>query len=446
MNLNNIKSILFLGIGGIGMSALAKYFMAKNISVYGYDRTPSDMTNTLSEMGAKISFVDDENLAKNVYDLVIYTPAMPKDSFLLNHYKQSETPLMKRSQALGLITQANFTIAVSGSHGKTTVSSMIAFLLRECGVDCSAFLGGVSVNFNSNYVQGTSEVVVVEADEFDRSFLTLSPNIIVLTSIDTDHLDIYGTRENIVASFQEFLDKLDEKGVLIHNEKVTDNIQIKGDIKVYGFSEGDYLAQNVSIFPTYSTFQLNENPEVFKLNYNGRHNIENALAAISVGKTLGLDINKMVVAIDKFKGIKRRFELIYQDEKVIFIDDYAHHPAEIEALLSSVKEIFPSKQILSIFQPHLYSRTKDLCVDFAKSLDLSDDVILLPLYPARELPIEGVNSYIISDKMKTKVEVVEKADLIKSIKKRNFDVVLTIGAGDISQCILDIKNSLNEKD
>lgn len=445
MNINKIKSVLFLGIGGIGMSALAKYFIAKGIQVYGYDRTPSDMTATLIQMNAEVVFVDDDKLAENLYDLVVYTPAMPKDSFLLNYYQQSSIPLMKRSEALGLITQNNFTIAVSGSHGKTTVSSMIAFLLKECGVDCSAFLGGVSVNFNSNYVQGNSNVVVVEADEFDRSFMTLSPDIVVLTSIDTDHLDIYGTRENIVASFQDFLSKLDEKGVLIHNEKVVDNIEINGVKKVYGFSNGDYQAHIQGIFPSYSTFTVNENREVFKLNYNGRHNIENALAAISVGLNLGFDLKKMADAMEKFRGIKRRFELIYQSTNCIFIDDYAHHPAEIEALVSSVKEIFPGKKILSIFQPHLYSRTKDLCVDFAKSLDLSDEVILLPLYPARELPIEGVTSYIVSEKMKTNVDVVDKADLIDTIKQRKFDVILTIGAGDISGCISDIKKYLSNR-
>lgn len=445
MNINKINSVLFLGIGGIGMSALAKYFIAKGIQVYGYDRTPSDMTATLIQMNAEVVFVDDDKLTENLYDLVVYTPAMPKDSFLLNYYQQSSIPLMKRSEALGLITQNNFTIAVSGSHGKTTVSSMIAFLLKECGVDCSAFLGGVSVNFNSNYVQGNSNVVVVEADEFDRSFMTLSPDIVVLTSIDTDHLDIYGTRENIVASFQDFLSKLDEKGVLIHNEKVVDNIEINGVKKVYGFSNGDYQAHIQGIFPSYSTFTVNENREVFKLNYNGRHNIENALAAISVGLNLGFDLKKMADAMEKFRGIKRRFELIYQSTNCIFIDDYAHHPAEIEALVSSVKEIFPGKKILSIFQPHLYSRTKDLCVDFAKSLDLSDEVILLPLYPARELPIEGVTSYIVSEKMKTNVDVVDKADLIDTIKQRKFDVILTIGAGDISGCISDIKNYLSNR-
>jgi UDP-N-acetylmuramate--alanine ligase len=265
----------------------------------------------------------------------------------------------------------------------------------------------------------------------------------VLTSIDTDHLDIYGTREKIVESFQEFLHKIDEKGTLIYNEKVKDAIEIKGTKKIYGFSQGEFQATGVEVFPTHSTFTVNNSSEVFRLNYNGRHNVENALAAISVGISMGISLPKMVESINKFKGIKRRFELIYQDEKHIFIDDYAHHPAEIEALLTSVREIYPTKRILSIFQPHLYSRTKDLCVDFAASLDLSDDVILLPLYPARELPIEGVTSYIISDKMNTSVEVVDKLALLEAINRRNFDLILTIGAGDISQCISSIKKQMN---
>ena len=445
MHLNNINSILFLGIGGIGMSALAKYFIAKGINVYGYDKTPSEMTDALTDLGAKITFIDDAKCTENVFDLVVYTPAMPKDSFLLNYYQQSTIPLIKRSQALGLITKNSFTIAVSGSHGKTTVSSMIAFLLKECGIDCSAFLGGVSVNFNSNYIQGKSDVVVVEADEFDRSFMTLSPNLIVLTSIDTDHLDIYGTRENIVTSFLEFLNKLDDIGILIHNEKVIDEILIRGKKRIYGFQLGDYKATSLKIYPTHSTFSINDSEEVFKLNYNGRHNIENALAAISVGLTMGIALDKMVSALEKFRGIKRRFEVIFQNEKYVYIDDYAHHPAEIEALVSSVKEIFPNKRILSIFQPHLYSRTKDLCFDFARSLDLSDEVILLPLYPARELPIKGVTSYIVSEKMKTNVKVVDKTDLITTINGCNFDVILTIGAGDISGCISDIKNYLSAR-
>jgi UDP-N-acetylmuramate--alanine ligase len=343
-----------------------------------------------------------------------------------------------------LITKDKITIAVAGSHGKTTVSTMIAFILKECGIDCSAFLGGISVNFDSNYVYGESEYVVVEADEFDQSFLRLSPNYIVLTSIDTDHLDIYGSRDQIVASFQEFLDLLPDDGELIFSENVKDHMHSKGKQSTYGFGNEDIHASQVNVFPTYSTFFINNGSIEFKLNYNGRHNIENALAAIAVGKKLGISEEQLSVALSNFKGIKRRFELIYQDEKITYIDDYAHHPTEIEALLNSIREIYPNQRILSIFQPHLFSRTKDLCDDFAKALNLSDEIILLPIYPARELPIEGVSSEIISNKIDKPVSIVDKAAVLSAIKLRHCRIILTIGAGDISLLVPKIKKMLSE--
>ena len=284
---SNLKQILFLGIGGIGMSALAKYFIQRGIRVYGYDKTETDLTNELKSMGATVQYEDNLEFTKLSFDCIIYTPAMPKDSPLLTHYLNNTTPLLKRSEALGIITRDKKTIAIAGSHGKTTVSTMIAFVLKECGIDCSAFLGGISVNFNSNYVFGESEYVVVEADEFDKSFLRLSPNYIVLTSIDTDHLDIYGSREHIVQTFQEFLDLLPSDGELLYSENVIDKIEVKGKRSIYGFNLGDFKATNVQIYPSYSTFRINEGDVEFKLNYNGRHNIENALAAISIGKKIG---------------------------------------------------------------------------------------------------------------------------------------------------------------
>lgn len=441
---SNLKQILFLGIGGIGMSALAKYFIQRGIRVYGYDKTETDLTNELKSMGATVQYEDNLDLTKLSFDCIIYTPAMPKDSPLLTHYLNNTTPLLKRSEALGIITRDKKTIAIAGSHGKTTVSTMIAFVLKECGIDCSAFLGGISVNFNSNYVYGESEYVVVEADEFDKSFLRLSPNYIVLTSIDTDHLDIYGSREHIVQTFQEFLDLLPSDGELVYSENVIDKIDVKGKRSIYGFNLGDSKATNVQIYPSYSTFRINGGDVEFKLNYNGRHNIENALAAISIGKKLGISEEKLSVAIDKFRGIKRRFELIYQNDKVTFIDDYAHHPTEIKALLNSVREIYPDGKILSIFQPHLFSRTKDLCDDFAEALNLSDEVILLPIYPARELPIEGVTSDLISKKIDKPTTVVDKADLLSTLKSRSCTIILTIGAGDISTLVPAIKKQLGE--
>lgn len=444
LEFSKLKQILFLGIGGIGMSALARYFMQKGITVFGYDKTETDLTQELEKIGATITYIDDLSFAKENFDCIIFTPAMPGDSPLLNYYQNSSYPLLKRSEALGLITKDKKTIAVAGSHGKTTVSTMIAFVLKECGIDCSAFLGGISVNFNSNYVYGDSEYVVVEADEFDKSFLRLSPNYIVLTSIDTDHLDIYGSREHIVQTFQEFLDLLPSDGELVYSENVSDPIHVSGSRTIYGFNRGDIRATNVKVYSNYSTFSIDNGPIEFKLNYNGRHNIENAIAAISIGKKLGLSEEKLQIAIGNFKGIKRRFELILQTEQITFIDDYAHHPTEIEALLKSVREIYPHGKILSIFQPHLFSRTKDLCDDFAKALNLSDEIILLPIYPARELPIEGVTSELISKKIDKPTMVVDKADLLSTIKSRSCNIILTIGAGDISAFVPKIKSLFSE--
>ena len=444
MTLDHIRSVFFLGIGGIGMSAIARYFLSKKIEVSGYDKTETDLTNELATLGAHITYTDDLSPTKTDYDIIIYTPAIPKDSILLNYFQSNSTSLLKRSEVLGIITRDKKTIAVAGSHGKTTVSTMIAHLLRECGIDASAFLGGISVNFNSNYVYGESEYVVVEADEYDKSFLRLSPNIIVLTSIDTDHLDIYGSREHIVKTFQEFLDLLPSTGNLIYSENVLDQISVAGNKTQYGFKYGDIQATNVQVFPTHSIFTINSGTTTFTLNYNGRHNIENVMAAVSFGKTLGLSEEAMSSAIATFKGIKRRFELIYQDEKITFIDDYAHHPTEIEALLKSVREIYPGQRVLSIFQPHLFSRTKDLADNFAAALDLSDEIILLPIYPARELPIEGVTSDWLSKKLHKPVSVVEKTDVLSVLKARPCTIILTIGAGDISTLIPEIKKQYRD--
>lgn len=443
LKIEQLKTILFIGIGGIGMSAIAKYFLSKGIRVYGYDKTESNITEELSSLGCQISYEDNLDLFSNEFDLIIYTPAIPKDSVLLNYYQQNKIPLVKRSEALGILTKDKKTIAVAGSHGKTTVSTMIAHILKECGIDISAFLGGISVNFNSNYIYGESEYVVVEADEFDKSFLRLTPNYIVLTSIDTDHLDIYGSREHIVESFQEFLDLLPRNGQLIYSENVHDEMRIAGSKSKYGFQSGDIRATQVNVFKTHSTFCVNGGSTTYTLNYNGRHNIENALAAISIGKALGLHEEQLSLALGSFRGIKRRFELIYQDQSVTYIDDYAHHPTEIEALLRSVREIYPNQQILSVFQPHLFSRTKDLAEDFARSLDLSDEIILLPIYPARELPIEGVTSEIISSKLNKPAEIVEKDRLISAIKARPCTVILSIGAGDISSMVPAINSIWN---
>jgi UDP-N-acetylmuramate--alanine ligase len=339
---------------------------------------------------------------------------------------------MKRSEALGLITKDKFTIAVAGSHGKTSVSSMIAYVLQQCGVDCSAFLGGISVNFGSNYVFGNEDVVVVEADEFDRSFLQLNPNLIVITSIDTDHLDIYGTKENIYKAFQEFVDKLDKDGLLLINEKAADFIKTDCEKMIYGFDNEEFNATNVEVQEGFGMFDINDEEQKYKLHFNGRHNIENALATIIVATLMDAEEQEIAKALSGFKGIKRRFEYLYEGKNSILIDDYAHHPTEIAAILQSIKEIYPFKKVTAIFQPHLYSRTKDLHVDFAASLDMADEVILLPIYPARELPMAGVSSSLIQENMTTASKILEKEAVLEYVKNEEIEVLVTIGAGDIN--------------
>ena len=431
-NMNDLKHIYFLGIGGIGMSALAKYFIQSGKTVSGYDKVETELTKELVAMGAQIQYEDVASMFPNAVDLVIYTPAIPKDSALLNHIQQSGISIMKRSEALGLITKDKFTIAVAGSHGKTSVSSMIAYVLQQCGIDCSAFLGGISVNFGSNYVFGNEDVVVVEADEFDRSFLQLNPNLIVITSIDTDHLDIYGNKENIYKAFQEFVDKLDKDGLLLINEKAADFIKTDCEKMIYGFDNEEFNATNIEVHEGYGMFDVNDEEQKFKLHFNGRHNIENALATIIVATLMDAEEQEIAKALSGFKGIKRRFEYLYEGKNSILIDDYAHHPTEIAAILQSVKEIYPLKKITAVFQPHLYSRTKDLHEDFAASLDMADEVLLLPIYPARELPIEGVSSALIQENMTTACSIMEKEAVLDYVAKEDIEVLVTIGAGDIN--------------
>lgn len=430
--MKDLKNIYFLGIGGIGMSALAKYFIQSGKNVMGYDKVESDLTKELIAMGAQIQYEDKASLFPANIDIVVYTPAIPKDSVLWNHIQQSGIPIMKRSETLGLITKDKFTIAVAGSHGKTSVSSMISYVLQQCGIECSAFLGGISVNFGSNYVFGTEDIVVVEADEFDRSFLQLQPNLIVITSIDTDHLDIYGTKENIYLAFQEFVDKLDKNGILVINEKAAEFIQTDAEKIIYGFDNEEFNATNVEVNEGFGMFDINEEEQKYKLHFNGRHNIENALATVVVATLMDAEEQEIAKALSGFKGIKRRFEYLYEGKNAILIDDYAHHPTEIAAILQSIKEIYPFKKVTAIFQPHLFSRTKDLHLDFAAALDMADEVILLPIYPARELPIAGVSSALIQENMTTTSRILEKEAVLEYIKMEEIEVLVTIGAGDIN--------------
>jgi len=452
IDLKNISQVYFLGIGGIGMSALARYFNAQGKSVSGYDKTPSPLTDTLISEGISIHFEDDINLLNKDADLVIYTPAIPSNHLQMNWYKEHGFTLYKRSQVLGFISEGNFCIAVAGSHGKTTVSSMIAHILNQ-DEGCTAFLGGIAANFESNYVNTSNKYVVVEADEYDRSFLTLEPNIAVITSIDSDHLEIYGTLENIENEFVHFANKIENYGKLILNENylhIENKLPKDLEVLSYGHQNtNDFQLESYEVIDgkfNFTVVNKTEKIENLKANFGGIHNLENATAAISACKLVGMSNKDIAKGIATFKGIKRRFEKHIDKNNFIYIDDYAHHPEEIKALLKSIKFLYPNKEILAIFQPHLFSRTQNLYKEFAKELCLADEIILLPIYPARELPIEGVSANLILDEISHKNKsIVAKKDLLIKLKEKAKDkILLTIGAGDIDRLIEPIKKLLNE--
>jgi UDP-N-acetylmuramate--alanine ligase len=450
-NIDQINNVYFIGIGGIGMSALARYFNANGKMVKGYDKTPSPLTAKLQEEGIEIHFEDNVSQLDKNADLVVFTPAIPEDQKILNWYKDHDFDLQKRSQVLGMLTQDTYCIAVAGSHGKTTVSSMIAHILNET-IGCTAFLGGIVTNFASNYINSNNKTVVVEADEYDRSFMTLKPNITIITSIDTDHLDIYGNYENIVKEFKDFAQLNAEDGLLIANHSLADFNLNKNTTQVsYGVEEGEIFVSNYRIENGKYFFDVNIGEEViedFELNLAGKHNVENAVAAIVAVKTMNVPNEEIKEALASFKGIYRRFEKRAETENAIYIDDYAHHPNEIKALLGSVKELYPDRKIVAIFQPHLFSRTKDLAEDFATHLSLADEVLLMPIYPAREKPMEGVTSDLILKDLSVQGKIVKKEDLINEVKARIEDteqkVILTIGAGDIDRFIPLVVAEMNK--
>lgn len=449
--LSEIKKVYLLGIGGIGMSALARYFNVLGAQVSGYDKTQTQLTNELVAEGIAITFEDNiDELPKDV-DLVIYTPAIPKNHRGFNYYKDNNYELRKRSEVLGIISADKYTIAVAGSHGKTTVSSMIAHILTQSGFGCSAFLGGIAANYNSNFIQGKNDVVVVEADEFDRSFHRLAPDMAVITAVDTDHLDIYGSKEAIDEAFVEFTNKISEEGFLVikSNQSIEDKLPVL-DKAFYALND-----ENADVYCTkywvvdggylFNISYYGKELKGFRLNIGGFHNIENALAAITVAKELKITDELIKEAVASFKGIRRRFEFVYKSDNVTFIDDYAHHPEEIRVFLQSVKEMYPGKKVTAVFQPHLFTRTRDLAAEFAQQLSIADEVILLDIYPARELPIEGVTSDLIFNQITSPQKaLITKGELVDTIKaKKNMEVLVTIGAGDIDKYLNDIKQVLS---
>ncbi len=452
LELKDIKKIYFIGIGGIGMSALARYFRFHGAAVSGYDKTATVLTRQLESEGIPVHYEDDPEQAPHDVDLVVYTPAVPKDHKELLYYQQHKYTIMKRSEVLGLITHSSFNICVAGTHGKTTITTMIAHLLRHSGYGCNAFLGGIAVNYNSNFWSDERNVCVVEADEYDRSFLKLNPNIAVITAMDADHLDIYGTAGAVEQAFIDFSGKIKPGGLLLSKWGLRRTKDLKGDRHMtYSLRIGaaDYRAMDIVIKDGSYRFRVVSRGWTLDnvvLNMGGLHNVENATAAIAVAHELGIDDDKIKAAVDDFRGVKRRFEYILRKDGLVFIDDYAHHPEELRALISGARELYPDMKCTVIFQPHLFTRTRDFADGFAESLDLADEVLLLPIYPARELPIEGVTSQLIADKMKTgKVEVVDKKELLDVIRNKVSGLVITAGAGDIDALIDPTREILDKK-
>ena len=447
MNLNQIHNVYFIGIGGIGMSALARYFKNIGKQVSGYDKTPTMLTDELIESGIAIHFEDNIDLIPNDYysenTLVIITPAVPKSHSEWNYFLEREYQVKKRAEVLGIITEDTFCFAVAGTHGKTTTSSILGHILYESGADVTAFIGGIVENYNSNLIGSGKTVTVVEADEFDRSFLHLHPNIACITSMDADHLDIYGTSAAIEESFIEFASKVEDKSNLF----ITKELLIEG-VTCAVNEEAVFKALNVRIGNGSYTFDVQTPTEIIKdlqFGLPGKHNLMNALMAIAMAKLFGTPTDAIAKAIASFKGIKRRFSYQIKTDKLVYIDDYAHHPTEINAVHQAVRELYPNQKVLAIFQPHLFSRTKDFADDFAKSLSAFDEVVLLDIYPARELPMEGITSKWLMDKMTSdNKKLVIKNDLISTILASDATVIVTIGAGDIGEMVPTIKKAINE--
>ena len=456
-HIDQVHTVYFIGIGGIGMSAVARYFASIGKKVSGYDRTETENTKDLQAAGIEVHYTEDVDRIPKDADYVVYTPAVPKDHKELVYYQEHGYAVVKRSDILQVITQDTFNICVAGTHGKTTTSTMIAHLLRDSGYGCNAFLGGISANYGTNFWSSANNVCVVEADEYDRSFLKLSPDVAVVTAMDADHLDIYGTEENVKEAFRQFAGKIKPGGLLL---------------KKFGLERGlaadktlAYSLQNDSAEIHAADIQMKDGGYNFdavlpdklitgiRLNMGGMHNVENMMAAIAVADSLEIEAEKIKSAVAGFKGVKRRFEYIIHQKDLVFVDDYAHHPEELKALINGVKSLFPGKRCTLIFQPHLFTRTRDFASAFAEVLGKVDHVILLPVYPARELPIEGVTSSMILENVKLEAKTLYTKEQLLDWMENNFavnrdkefgEVLVTAGAGDIDKLVEPIKQILTK--
>lgn len=449
--------VYFIGIGGIGMSALARFFHAGGVKVSGYDKTPTVLTRELEASGIAVHYEEDLAAIPKDAGLVVYTPAVPANHRELQYYRENGYRVVKRSDVLQLITAGSFNICIAGTHGKTTITTMTAHLLRDSGFGCNAFLGGIAVNYGSNFWSSERNVCVIEADEYDRSFLKLSPDIAVITAMDADHLDIYGTAEAMENAFIDFSKAVKPGGTLVRQFGLKRGKELRADQHLtYSLQNeaADLYAANIRMISGSYEFDVVLKEEVIEnvhLNMGGMHNVENAVAAIAIASSLGIESEKIKAAVENFRGVKRRFEYILKNDRIVFIDDYAHHPEELRALISGARTLFRQKKCTVLFQPHLYSRTRDLADGFAEVLDGADEVILLPVYPARELPMEGVSSEMILERMKNEQKaVMGKEELLRWIKeeytvtlnKEFGQVLITAGAGDIDGLLEPIKNIL----
>ena len=456
MSTTNSNRFFFIGVGGIGMSGLARYFRRRGAHVAGYDRTPSELTNQLQSEGIEVQFNENPALIPDAYRdaaagevMVVRTPAVPLTSPLLKYWEDKGARILKRADVLGMVTQDKPTVAVAGTHGKTTVSTMLAHLLTTGRVGCNAFLGGIAANYGTNVLLNDDAVVnVVEADEYDRSFLKLCPTQSIITAMDPDHLDIYGTAESMFEAYTQFAVQCD--GPILVHQRIASHFAERTQVTTYALdSMSEPRAENVRVVDgTYHFDLISEGQQLrdLQLGMPGRHNVENAIAASTVALRLGVSPEALRAGLASFKGVSRRFETRIRSPHIVFIDDYAHHPKELDACLGSVRELYPGRTITAIFQPHLFSRTRDLAADFARSLSVVDELLLLEIYPAREEPIPGItSSWLLEQVPLDKKSVVAREALVEVLASRGRDVVVTLGAGDIDRLVPQIERMLNER-
>ncbi len=457
MEIKDIKAVYFVGAGGIGMSAIARYFMNKGLVVAGYDKTPSNLTRQLEKEGMIIHYEENIDEIPQVCRhpescLVIYTPAIPEQHLELQYFRQHDFDIQKRAQVLGTLTRQHKGLCVAGTHGKTTTSTMCAHIMHQSHLDCNAFLGGISKNYGTNYILSDSDYVVIEADEFDRSFHWLSPYMTVITSTDPDHLDIYGTKEAYLESFRHYTELIQPEGALIIHRELEMQEQLSDGVRRYDYAltEGDFHAENIRIDNGEITFDFIspiENVPNVELGQPVPINIENGIAAMAMAQLAGCTADELRIGLKTYSGVERRFDFKIKNDKLVFLSDYAHHPKEIYQSARSIRELYQNRHITAIFQPHLYTRTRDFYQDFADALSLLDEVILTEIYPARELPIEGVTSQLIYNRLRPGIEkrMICKDDVLEFVKNHSFDVLIVLGAGDLDNMVPQMTQILKSK-